>query len=263
MSFAAGHANVQARFHYQWFFGFWWQVDDMTIGPFACPVLPGGLVVGSVSDANTGDGLNGATVTNLGDGSSTTSLAAPEQGDGFYSLFAAGSGSQDFEASADLHTSLTKSATVTPDAVVRLDFSLAAGLLDAAPRPLSAIVSPGRHAELTLDISNTGTGDGSFVLHEVDVPPPAGAEPVFASLEDHSRSAASDLREARGASSSAAPTPGSRLLPNAPIERAADGERGQRRRLVPDRSRGRLRPGLRHRRQTVSGSPTPTPRAPA
>src|SRR4029453_3587118 len=94
MSFAAAPAAVQARFHYQWFFGFWWQVDDVTIGPFNCPVLPGGLVIGNVRDANTGLGVKGATVTNLTEASSTTTAAAPEQGDGFYSLFAAGSGSQ-------------------------------------------------------------------------------------------------------------------------------------------------------------------------
>ena len=62
MSFAAGHASVKARFHYQQFFGFWWQVDDVTVGPFTCPVLPGGLVVGNVTDANSGAGLNGARV---------------------------------------------------------------------------------------------------------------------------------------------------------------------------------------------------------
>ena len=184
MSFAAGHAAVQARFHYQMFFGFWWQVDDVTIGPFSCPVLPGGLVVGNVRDANTGLGLNGATVTNLGDDSSVTTVAAPGQGDGFYSIFAAGSGSQAFEATADLHAPLTKNADVVADAAVRLDFSLAAGLLSASPRSLSAVVSPGGTQTLTLDVTNTGTGDGSFVLHEVDVPPPAELEPVFASLED-------------------------------------------------------------------------------
>ncbi len=65
MSFAAGHANVAARFHYQGFFSRTWQVDDVKVGSFACAVTPGGLVVGTVSDANTGAGLTGATIQNL------------------------------------------------------------------------------------------------------------------------------------------------------------------------------------------------------
>ena len=71
---------------------------------------------------------------------------------------------------------------------MRLDFSLAAGILSAGPRPLSAVVSPGGSQSLTLDVTNTGTGDGSFVLHEVDLAPPAqpaGSRPAFVlGLED-------------------------------------------------------------------------------
>ena len=55
-------------------------------------------------------------------------------------------------------------------------------MLTAGPRPLSAVVSPGGGTQsLTLDIVNSGTGDGTFVLHEVDVPPPAEptAKPVL------------------------------------------------------------------------------------
>ncbi len=109
-----------------------------------------------------------------------------------------------------------KSGTVTPDAAVRLDFSLAAGLLDASPRPLSAIVSPGGTQSLTLEVSNTGTGDGSFVLHEVDVPPtpaPAASRPSRPTVLH-----ADDLREARrrfltgGSNAFAAALPNSSLI---------------------------------------------------
>ena len=182
MSFAAGHSGVQARFHYDAFHGYWWQVDDVAVRPFACAVVAGGLVVGSVGDANTGLGLNGATVAALAAGASATTAAAPGQGDGFYSLFVAGSGPQDFEASADLHNSVTKNAAVAADGVVRLDFLLPAALLTAGPRPLSAVAGPGGGTQsLTLDIVNTGTGEGTFVLHEVNVAPPAepGARPAF------------------------------------------------------------------------------------
>ena len=60
MSFAAGHASVVARFHYRGFFSRWWQVDDVKVGSFTCAVTPGGLVVGTVSDGNTGAGRDGS-----------------------------------------------------------------------------------------------------------------------------------------------------------------------------------------------------------
>ena len=188
--------------------------------------------------------MNGATVTNLADDSSATTVAAPGQGDGFYSLFAAGSGSQAFEATADLHTSLTKNADVTADAVVRLDFSLAAGLLDAGPRPLSAIVSPGGTQSLTLDVTNTGTGDGSFVIHEVDVPPPAEIEPVFASLEDQ-REARRAFPAAGFSGFGAKPL---RPLPNAPIDAPQTAGAGNVVSSFETDLCGSIRPRLRHRR---------------
>jgi S-layer homology domain len=192
MSMAAGHANVKARFHYNAFWAWWWQVDDVQVGPFACTVLPGGLVAGTVTDANTGLGLNGATVTNVGSSVSTTTIAAPGQGDGFYSFFAAGSGSQAFEASLEKYTSVTQNATVAANGAVRLDFSLPAGLLDAAPRPLNAIVSPGGTQELTLNLTNAGAGDGSFQLLEVNVPPPP--PPAFGLTKPVSIASARDRR---------------------------------------------------------------------
>ena len=171
MSFAAGSANVVARFHYQGSFSRWWQVDDVKVGTFACNVLPGGLVVGTVTDANTGAGLAGATVENLTDGGSTTSFAAPGN-PGFYSLFADG-GPKSFEASLPAYEPLTRSVTVVPSSTTRLDFALPAGLLAAAPRPLQAFVAPGTVQDLTLTLTNTGTGAGSFVIQEVGVPPVA------------------------------------------------------------------------------------------
>jgi hypothetical protein len=177
MSFAAGHANVKARFHYVGFFGWWWQVDDVKIGPFSCAVVTGGLLVGKVSDLNTGIGINGATIVDLHTGGQQTKTGpAPDQGDGFYSFFAEGSGDQPFEADAEHYTSMLLHATIVPDSVVRLDFALPAGILDASPRPLSAVVTLGGSQSLTLDVVNTGSGDGFFSIHEVDVPPPPAVD---------------------------------------------------------------------------------------
>ena len=193
MSFAAGNANVAARFHYQGFFSRTWQVDDVKVGSFACAVTPGGLVVGTVSDANTGAGLTGATVENLSDGGSTTSFATPGNA-GFYSLFGDG-GSKSFEASLPAYESVTRSVTVVPGSTTRLDFALPAGSLNAAPRPLQAFVAPGTVQDLTLTLTNTGTGTGSFVIQEVGVPPAVSASNPVSSGPAVQRPAPTDAPE--------------------------------------------------------------------
>ena len=173
ISFAAGQSDVVARFHYQGELARWWEVDDVKVGTFACNLLPGGLVVGTVRDANTGEGLTGATVENLSDGGSTASYAAPGN-PGFYSIFGDG-GSKSFRASLAAYEPLTRNVTVVPGSTTRLDFALPAGSLHAGPRPLQAFVAPGTVQDLTLTLTNTGTAAGSFAIQEVGVPPAASA----------------------------------------------------------------------------------------
>src|SRR4029077_13751576 len=159
MSLAAGHANVRARFRYQGFFSWWWQVDDVKVGTFACSAVPGGLVVGHVTDANTSLGIDGATVSNPPNGGTTTTSAVTDgpQGHGFYSLFSKDGGSQSFSASFPAYQTLTRNATVIPNSTVRVDFALPAGLLTASPRPLSMIMSPGAVGNKALTLANVGT----------------------------------------------------------------------------------------------------------
>ena len=172
---AAGQSSVMARFHnYNAFFAWWWAVDNVLLGQAACEAGPGGLVVGSVSDANTGAGINGATVTNLTSGGSATTFATPldpNQPDGFYILFSE-SGPESFEATATNYGAQDKNASVIPNSVVRIDFSLGSGLLDASPRPMNSKINPGETDEQTLTISNTGGADGTFHLRELNVPAP-------------------------------------------------------------------------------------------
>ena len=75
------------------------------------------------------------------------------------------------EASLTGYEPRTQGVTAVPNASTRLDFSLAAGLLSASPRPLQALVAPGEAQTLGLDLSNTGTAAGSFLIREVNVPP--------------------------------------------------------------------------------------------
>ena len=178
---AAGQADVRARFHYfNAFNAAWWQVDDVVLGQASCAASSGGLVVGNVFDANTGAGLNGATVENvtLKGGPSTTSFATPldpAQPDGLFILFSE-SGAQSFRASLEPYAPLTQPTVVIPNSARRLDFRLTAGRLEAAPRPLSARIDPGGIVGLTLNVTNTGTTDATFQIDELNVPPLSAAK---------------------------------------------------------------------------------------
>src|SRR5262249_43402337 len=61
---AAYQSAVQVRFHSTGSWGpRWWQVDDVFLGNRTCDPIPGGLVAGTVTDANTNGGVDGVTVT--------------------------------------------------------------------------------------------------------------------------------------------------------------------------------------------------------
>ncbi|MFY9551914.1 MAG: carboxypeptidase regulatory-like domain-containing protein, partial [Thermoanaerobaculia bacterium] len=216
---AAGQSDVRARFHlYNAFSSGWWEVDNAFLGDPTCVAGPGGLVVGNVLDANTGLGLNGATVADLPQpgGDSTTTFATPAdpaQPDGMYILFAP-SGPQSLMASLDLYTPQTGGTTVIAHGAVRLNFNLPTGRLDASPRPLSARVNPGQIVNGTLDMINSGGASADFELVELDVPPPfpPGAAGRFvnpAIVRDALARVPADQRNGRSAAGLAA-------LPGAP-----------------------------------------------
>jgi hypothetical protein len=198
---AAGHADVRARFHLsQAFDSGWWQVDDAFLGDPTCVAGAGGLVVGNVLDANTGAGLNGAAVVNEPPpgGDATVSFPTPEdsaQPDGLYVLFAP-AGSQSVGASLERYTPQSLQSTVAAHDAVRLDFHLAAGRLDASPRPLAARVDPGGSIQLPLDLVNSGGSDATFTLIELAVAPPP---PPGAAAADPAKSRAALARVPAGA----------------------------------------------------------------
>lgn len=180
---AAGHADVQVRFHYHDAdFAWWWEVDDVFVGNRTCDPVDGGLVTGTLHDRNTGAGLVGGTVTSVDRPSETgTSVATPDDpalGDGFYWLFSGLTGHHRFRATAAQYQSETKRTTVTADAVDRLDYWVGAGHLTVSPGSLDATLTLGTHtATRTLTISNDGTApatvqlgerSGGFVLQRAD-----------------------------------------------------------------------------------------------
>ena len=79
-----------------------------------------GTIAGTVTDADSGAGIEGATVTVEGTGLSTTTGS-----DGAYSIGDVPEGTHDMTASADGYGSATQSVTVTEDETTTADFALA------------------------------------------------------------------------------------------------------------------------------------------
>ncbi|SDI19805.1 Serine protease, subtilisin family [Actinokineospora alba] len=174
---AAGQAAVKVRFHYyEADFAWWWQVDNVLVGQSGCVPIPGGMVVGNATDGRTGAPVNDAVITGPTELRATT---VPTPGDdavpdGFYALFAPGSGTQSFTATKKLYGATTLAAEVAPDDVVRLDFPLRAGHLSVGP-PVERTVAMGERVETTLTVANDGTADA-----RVELTPRAGGVRIAA-----------------------------------------------------------------------------------
>jgi subtilisin family serine protease len=144
-----------------------WSNPDESI---ECVPVEGGLVLGQVDDANTGDGVNDATVSSVGaPEESATSFATPDDpalGDGFYWLFSSLTGGQEFTASADSYQDDTRSVDVAGSAATEANFTLTAGQLEVDPAAVDAQVRLGQSAERTFTVTNTGTAPAEVELVE-------------------------------------------------------------------------------------------------
>jgi subtilisin family serine protease len=171
---AVGASGVQVRFRYVGAFDGWWQIDDAYVGARMCTPVPGRLVVGHVFDRNNGTVLNGAEVS--GAGTSTRSAATPDDpalADGFYWMFAAGTGRQSLSASAPGYTTLAQDMPAVAGGLTRQDFRLAAGRLAVWPDDVSANLKAGDTTRRTFTVANTGTAPATVEFSER-----AGASPI-------------------------------------------------------------------------------------
>jgi hypothetical protein len=162
MPMAAHQPDVRVRFHYYTSpdvtAGRWWAIDDVFIGDRRCDAVPGGMVAGRVTDANTADPVGGARIA--GPSGSTTSDA-----NGWYSMFAPGQGSQAFVGSKLQYHDLKKSVTVAADQVTKNDVKLPTGQISvvAAVTTTPALGGSGR---VPLTLTNTGTAAAQVTLAE-------------------------------------------------------------------------------------------------
>ncbi|HEY7050310.1 MAG TPA: carboxypeptidase regulatory-like domain-containing protein [Jatrophihabitantaceae bacterium] len=135
-----------------------------------CVKVTGGLVEGNVADLDTGNAINGATVTSVDQpvqkGTTAATPDDPANPDGFYWLFSSLTGSHPFAASHLQHAAKTQPVAVTADEPTRADFQLAAGKLTVNATSITKSQALGASTTTTLHFANTGSGAAQVNLAE-------------------------------------------------------------------------------------------------
>ncbi|GHJ45688.1 hypothetical protein Cs7R123_30300 [Catellatospora sp. TT07R-123] len=166
----AGSATARIRFHYKGTWAWWWQVDNVEVVNRTCSPVPGGLVAGLTTDANTGAGLNGVTVTSTDvPGDKATSAATPDDAalaDGFYWLFSTVTGTHPFAATKAPYAPLSKSVAVAADGIKRADFALKSGRLTISPTTVQSFQPYNSTRKTTLTVTNTGSAAATVQVLE-------------------------------------------------------------------------------------------------
>lgn len=166
----AGASAVQVRFHFIGSWGYWWELDNVFVGDRAFVPVTGGLVAGTVTDANTGDGLVGATVTDAdAPARSAVTVATPddpELGDGFYSLFSESAGNHSVTAAKSMYASATRTVRGTADRTTEADLALKAGRLTITPAAVDRTLDLGSTDTRKLTVKNTGGAPATLTVEE-------------------------------------------------------------------------------------------------
>nr|WP_305788668.1 S8 family serine peptidase [Actinoplanes lichenis] len=152
---AAGAASAKVRFRYAGSYAWWWQVDDVQVVNRACTPIPGGLVVGTTTDALTGAALTGVKV---GD-------ALSGEG-GFYWLFSPELGAHPLTAAKAPYQPLTKTVTVVANKVTRADFALSASRLTVTPTEIQSFQTYGTTRTTNVTVKNTGNATATVDVLE-------------------------------------------------------------------------------------------------
>jgi subtilisin family serine protease len=167
---AAGAANAKIRFRFTGTFAWWWQVDNVQIVNRLCTPKPGGLVAGFTTDANTGNPLNGVTVTSDGaTGEQAVSAATPDDPaipDGFYWLYSSLTGEQSFTASRSPYKAVTRTVNVAADNTRRANFALRASRLTVTSTDIEMHQPYGSTRTVKVTVTNTGNAPATVEFLE-------------------------------------------------------------------------------------------------
>ncbi|MPZ26920.1 MAG: S8 family serine peptidase [Micromonosporaceae bacterium] len=194
-----------------------WVDPDVQLG---CAPVAGGLVLGQVTDRNTGDPVERATVSA---GETTVTSAAtpddPDLADGFYWLFAPQAGEQELTTRKQFFQPVTDVVQVAGSAVTEVDVALPAGQLTVEPADLVASVPSGRTPERTFTVTNTGSAPAELGVSTAGGP----AGPLSAGGPQPAAAPGGQVQYVEGDYSPAAPTTASAPAAEAASEPAAAG----------------------------------------
>ncbi|MFC1442380.1 carboxypeptidase regulatory-like domain-containing protein [Streptacidiphilus sp. N1-10] len=204
---AAGQSAVEVRFHYTGADSWYWELDNVVLGRYGCEPLTGGLVVGTVSDANTAAAVPGSTIVDAGDAKLTATsatVADPALKGAFYWYFSPDSGDRTVTAAMSRYTTGSAVAAVIAGRTTEADFALKAGQITASPDTVARTAAWGGTASSTVTLKNTGTA--AATVHLTDTPTgysmqgvTAGPDEVPALAVPTSTTSGSELLAARNA----------------------------------------------------------------
>ncbi|MER5911902.1 carboxypeptidase regulatory-like domain-containing protein [Streptomyces sp. NPDC001982] len=164
-----GKEAVQVRFHFTGP-GMLWAVDDVTVAERVLTPVPGGVLTGIVTDANTGRGLVGAVVSTGSTGGPSAPTVAttgdPRVGDGLYRLFVPGGGRHTFVAAKPSYSTASLTATVAEDHATKGSFVLKAGRLSVGTTRIEATTTPHGTVVRKVTVRNTGTAPATIRIGE-------------------------------------------------------------------------------------------------
>ena len=166
---AAGKTAVRARFHYTGTWAYYWELDNILLGQRTCSPVPGGLVVGQVTDANTKTALAGVSVAETAAptvGGTSAVTADPALKGAFYWFFSPTTGATGLTATKARYVTGTASAAIPSSGVVEADFALKAGRLAVTPAAVAKTVVWGGTATQTVTVKNTGSAPATLTLGE-------------------------------------------------------------------------------------------------
>ncbi|MEU1596445.1 carboxypeptidase regulatory-like domain-containing protein [Streptomyces sp. NPDC005708] len=166
----AGKSNVQLRFRYVAQSDFWWELDNIFVGNRSYDPVPGGLVAGTIADANTGAPVNGARVTSKSTPAESALTSAtptdPNLPDGFYWMFSSATGKHQFSAVKPYFATGTQPVDVAANGVAWHNFKLEAGRLTVNQSSIDIAVATGGKKSAKLIVRNDGSAPATLKLAE-------------------------------------------------------------------------------------------------